>query len=179
MAGWRLYDESFSHMFVVILHQCPFWISCCCSETTAAGLDQECGVEEEPSAECLDYGRFLDQLTILRDVVGEQQGSAKKASMIDTLKNVKLSEPKVQEAKNSPELTAALLAAKEATEKNGITSPEARLAWETYEEIASSGTENAYGVNLTEECSVESGQEACQAMEELERVMPILLAMNK
>jgi hypothetical protein len=107
------------------------------------------------------------------------ESSKTKASLIDTLKNVKISEPSSAGAKSSPELTKALEEAKAATEKHGISSTEARLAWETYEEIASSGTENAYGINLVEECSVESGQEACRAMEELERVMPILLALSK
>ena len=101
---------------------------------------------------------------------------------MDALKNIKLAEPSSgasSAVSNSVELTAALQEAKLATEQHGIASPEARLAWETYEEIASSGTSNAYGINLAEECGIESGQEACKAMEELERVMPILLAMSK
>jgi len=147
------------------------------SQATKGSLDEECEVTEEPSAECLDYGRFLDQLTILRDTMTES--SKTKPSLIDTLKNVKISEPSSSGgAKNSPELEKALLEAKEMTEKKGITSPEARLAWETYEEIASAGTENAYGINLVEECGIESGQEACRAMEELERVLPILMAIS-
>lgn len=132
------------------------------SQATAGSLDTECPVEEEPSPECLDYGRFLDQLTILRDVVGETTKT--KSSLIDTLKNIKLSEPEPHPsaAANSPELDRALQEARVATDIHGIRSVEARLAWETYEEIAASGTENAYGVNLVEECSVEAGQEACQ-----------------
>jgi hypothetical protein len=53
-----------------------------------------------------------------------------------------------------------------------------QLAWETYEEIASSGTKNAVGINLMEECGIESGTEACKAMEELERVLPVLMALS-
>ena len=137
-------------------------------------------MSEEPSAECLDYARFLDQLTILRDSMSNTESKKTKSSLIDALKNIKLSKPtNGAPASNSPELTKALLEAKEATEQYGITSSEARLAWETYEEIASTGLENAYGINLAEECGIESGQEACKAMEELERVMPILLAMSK
>lgn len=150
------------------------------SQATAGSLDTECEVSEEPSAECLDYARFLDQLTILRDsMAAAQQKTGKTSRLIDALKNIKLSQPSSGAASNSPELAKALQEAKAATEQHGITSPEARLAWETYEEIASSGTENAYGINLAEECNIESGQEACKAMEELERVMPILLAMSK
>jgi len=93
-----------------------------------------------------------------------QETAKTKNSLIDALKNIKLSKPTSGAAANSPELTKALLEAKETTEKYGITSAEARLAWETYEEIASSGTENAYGINLAEECGIESGQDACQGM---------------
>jgi dihydropteroate synthase len=46
-------------------------------------------------------------------------------------------------------------------------------------EIASNSNENAVGVNLLEECSVESGIEACRAMEELQRVLPVLMAISK
>ena len=152
------------------------------SQAVAGSLDTECEVSEEPSAECLDYARFLDQLTILRDSMSSSNSQSKKtkSSLIDALKNIKLSKPtNGAPASNSPELTKALLEAKEATEQYGITSSEARLAWETYEEIASTGLENAYGINLAEECGIESGQDACKAMEELERVMPILLAMSQ
>ena len=137
---------------------------------------------EEPTPECLDYGRFLDELFILRDSMGETPDK-KKRSLADVLKNIKLTQPsdgKAGEYTNKPELDKALAEARAATEKFGITSPEAKLAWESYEEIASSGTENAYGtINLMEECSLESGLEACKAMEELERVLPVLLAISK
>ena len=150
------------------------------SEAAKGSLTEECEVAEEPTAECLDYGRFLDELYILRDLLGDKEQQEHKMSLADVLKNIKLSKPeaKAGEHTNSPELDAALAEARAATETHGITSPEARLAWETYEEIASTGTGNAVGINLMDECSIESGQEACQAMEELERVMPVLLAIS-
>jgi hypothetical protein len=92
---------------------------------------------------------------------------------------IKLEKPKSAKATSSKELTAALEAATKATKVHGIQSTEARLAWETYEEIASTGSENSVGINLMEECGIESGVDACRAMEELERVMPVLLAMTK
>ena len=141
-------------------------------------LDAECDISsDEISPECVDYGRFLDELFVLRDAMGPAPDN-KKASLADALKSIKLTAPESAQATSRPELTKALEEAKSATEKYGITSPEAKLAWETYEDIAASGTENAVGVNLMEECSLEAGLEACKAMEELERVMPVLLALS-
>jgi hypothetical protein len=141
-------------------------------------LDVECEVSDEVSIACLDYGRFLDELYVIRDLIGDK-GENKKSSLAETLKMIKLEKPKSATAPKSDKLTAALEEAKAATEEYGIASSQARLAWETYEEIASSGNDNAIGVNLIEECSVESGQEACKAMEELDRIMPVLLALSK
>jgi hypothetical protein len=139
-------------------------------------LDVECEVSEV-TPKCEEYGRFLDELFTIRDSLGEKQ-SNKKASLAETLKMVKLGKPESAPVVSSTELTVALEAAKAATAEHGVTSVEARLAWETYEEIASSGLGNAVGINLAEECSVEAGQDACKAMEELERVMPVLLALS-
>lgn len=141
-------------------------------------LDEECDISaEELSSQCLDYGRFLDELFIFRDAIGETADNKKK-SLADVLKNVKLTAPESAHATSSPELSKALEEAKLATEQHGISSSQAKLAWETYEDIAASGTQNAVGVNLMEECSLEAGLEACKAMEELERVMPVLLALS-
>ena len=137
---------------------------------------EECDVDAT-SVECQDYGRFLEELYTLRDAIGSPIDEKKK-SLVDVLKNIKLSKPEASKTSSSPELTEALESAKKATAEFGITSSQARLAWETYEEIASSGLDNAMGVSLTEECSVEAGQEACKAIEELERVMAVLLAVS-
>jgi hypothetical protein len=146
-------------------------------------LDQECEVEAV-SAKCEDYGRFLDELLTLRDSMSAANNNAPKQSFAETLKLVQLSPPEssVQPLAKSAELTMALDAAKAATTEFGIASPEARLAWETYEEIASSGDGiNAAGyINLAEECSIDSNaaMDACKAMEELQRVMPVLMALS-
>jgi len=122
----------------------------------------------------MDYAVFLDELFILRDKMGEQMQNKKKAGLVDALKVIKVDHAKGAPAKSSAELTAALEAAKAATAEHGIQSAEARLAWETYEEIASSGLDNAMGVSLDEECQFEYGSDSCKAIEELDRVMPIL-----
>ncbi|CAB9511233.1 expressed unknown protein [Seminavis robusta] len=148
------------------------------SEATKGSLDAECPVQEEVSLECMDYGTFMDQMKVVRDLTSEKNHKANQNGMASVLKNVKLATPQGAVGGSSPELERALLEARTATQEYGITSPEAKLAWETYEDIASSGTQNAMGTNLIDECSVEAGQEACEAMEELERVMPVLLAIS-
>jgi Xaa-Pro aminopeptidase len=126
----------------------------------------------------MDYSRFLDELYVIRDLIGDRKPSSKKSSLAQTLKLIQLSPPPSARANSSAQLTAALEDAKSATEQYGIASSQARLAWETYEEIAASGNDNAIGINLLEECSVESGQDACRAMEEMDRILPILLAIS-
>jgi hypothetical protein len=132
-------------------------------------------VEEEVSAKCEDYEKFLSELYTIRDLLKEK---GQKASLADTLKLIKMTKPEGVKVESSPKLTAALEGAKKATAEFGITSSQARLAWEEYEEIASSGLDNAIGINLEDVCSLESGQEACQAMEALERIMPVLQALS-
>lgn len=67
----------------------------------------------------------------------------------------------------------ALRAAKEAVAAHGADSAEAKLAWETLEEIASSDNSEAMAGALSdEECSLEdAAMEACMALEELNRVL--------
>lgn len=147
------------------------------SVATLPSLDQECEIETT-SSECADYGSFLEQLYTLRDSM--QHFENKKGSLIDTLKRIQIQPPNPTKALSSPELTMALEEAKQATEVHGVSSVEARLAWETYEDIAGgNGAQAAVGINLMEECSVEVGEEACRAMEELERILPVLLAISE
>ncbi len=149
------------------------------SEALKGSLVEECDVDELSPA-CLDYGRFLDELKTIQKMMADQADDRKKRNLVDVLKNVKLSASEGTKTTSSPQLTEALEKAKKATADNGITSSEARLAWETYEEIASSDrSERAMGVSLLDECSVESAQEACKAIAELDRVMGVLMAVQK
>jgi hypothetical protein len=144
-------------------------------------LDEECEVDATTD-DCRDYGRFLDELKILRDTIGtpyQTSSNGKRKSLIDVIKNIKLTPPPNTKTTSSPELLAALEQAKALTAAQGVTSPAARLAWESYEEIATAGRAgNAMTVSLAEECAVEAGLEACRGMEELERVMAVLLAVS-
>jgi hypothetical protein len=64
----------------------------------------------------------------------------------------------------------ALKEAKAATEKFGKDSNEAKLAWETVEEIASSDVSEAIKGSLEDECLVDT-IEACEAIEAMQTVL--------
>lgn len=150
------------------------------SPASKGSYETECDVNfgSAPAKECMEYAIFLDELYNLRDALSDKVEHRQKAGLLDALKVVKLQDRKGVPAKSSVELTAALKAAKAATSEHGIQSAEARLAWETYEEIASSGLDNAIGVALDDECQYEYGSESCKAIEELDRVLPILQSLK-
>lgn len=93
------------------------------------------------------------------------------------VKQVKLAVPEEKKGGGvaSPALTAALEEAKKITADKGLTSSEAKVAWETVEEIAASGSQaNALGGALSDdECLVDAAMEACAALEELNRVLEL------
>ncbi|KAL3945050.1 MAG: hypothetical protein SGBAC_000841 [Bacillariaceae sp.] len=95
------------------------------------------------------------------------------------IKPIKLSTTKTTTPKeDSDKLKEALKNARQQTQDFGIHSSEAKIAWETVEELSSSDrSENAMGGMLTpEECSVDaSSGDACEAMEELNRVLHMRL----
>jgi pantoate kinase len=140
------------------------------SAATKPGVEEECLTEESSSNECLEYSKKLSELEKL---VKEQQPLLNSMQMMaDELKSIKLATPTSRPAANSPQLKEALAAAKEVTDAKGITSSEARIAWETVEEIAAAGSSNAEGGSLSaEECLVDAAKEACIALEEFNRVL--------
>ncbi|CAM9275420.1 unnamed protein product [Pylaiella littoralis] len=73
-----------------------------------------------------------------------------------------------------PEIEVAEAAALEATKKFGATSPEARLAWDTYEEVAAADNSIASKVTLDEDCDVDHAkvcEEYKEQMNELEEIL--------
>ena len=128
-------------------------------------------VEEEISQACLEYGEKMGELQKyiaqhqLVDRVKEIQ------SMAEEIKAVKIKSRQGTPGHDSPQVRAALAEARAASDKYGPTSPEARVAWDNLEEVASAGLDNAMGPRLDEECLVDSAMEACQALEELNRVI--------
>ena len=94
-------------------------------------------------------------------------------NVAEEIKAIKLSAPKNTRSENNPKLQEALKQANMLTKAYGVRSSEAKVAWETVEEIASSGRiDNAMGGMLTpEECLVDAATDACEALEELNRVL--------
>ncbi|CAJ1934398.1 unnamed protein product [Cylindrotheca closterium] len=103
----------------------------------------------------------------------QQPAMAALNSMATDIEAIKLSAPKNTPAQENVQLQEAMDNAKRLTQAFGVHSSEAKVAWETVEEIASSGSiENAMGGMLTpEECLVDAASEACEALEELNRVL--------
>lgn len=92
--------------------------------------------------------------------------------LADELKGVKLAKPpSVSSGSDSAAMKEALAAAKAATEEHGMDSTEAKLAWETVEEIAASGTDGeAARATLDEECLIEL-IEGCEALEKFKAAL--------
>mmetsp|Transcript_18066 Transcript_18066/g.43741 ORF Transcript_18066/g.43741 Transcript_18066/m.43741 type:complete len:266 (+) Transcript_18066:48-845(+) len=85
------------------------------------------------------------------------------------LQALKIQAPENRPAPKSLALDKALQDAKSASIEYGKSSPEARLAWEDVEEIASAGLSSAFEVDdMTDECLLEAA-EICLALEELDR----------
>jgi hypothetical protein len=69
-------------------------------------------------------------------------------------------------------MVAALEEAKDLSSKFGASSTEAKLAWETVEDIASNSASEATKGDLSDECLIET-IEACEAIEEMQRVLHV------
>jgi hypothetical protein len=91
--------------------------------------------------------------------------------LAEEMQAIKLAKTPGKTALLSPAMKQALQAVNDTIEKYGKDSPEAKMAWEELDEIASSGNSNAIGKRLDEECLVESAMETCSALEELNRVL--------
>ena len=115
-----------------------------------------------------EYNEKLAELSRLIETEAPKLERVK--SLASEITAIKLANPKRIAGSDSPLLRQALEDAKKATEEYGVESSEAKLAWESVEEIASASNDNAMGVNLIDECLVEQ-IEACEGLEELTRVL--------
>mmetsp|Transcript_1691 Transcript_1691/g.4150 ORF Transcript_1691/g.4150 Transcript_1691/m.4150 type:complete len:235 (+) Transcript_1691:145-849(+) len=144
------------------------------SVATEPPADVECEVGEEGDAVSAWCEEYNEKISALEAVMKKQQPSldAIKA-MAEELRSVKLTSPEMKAGPPTVGLEAAIAEAKKATVDFGMQSTEARLAWEAVEEIASaSRTDNMTGGMITEdECLVDAAMEACQALEEFNRVL--------
>ena len=133
---------------------------------TGGVTDEECLVSEIEA--CQEYNQKLVELSRLIEDTAPKMDTVK--TLASEIKAIKLANPEIKAGADSPTLRKALKIAQQATEKYGVESSEAKLAWEDVEELAAAGTENSMGVNLLDECLVEE-IEACEGLEELQRVL--------
>jgi len=125
--------------------------------------EQECETTETDN-ECEEYE---DKLGALAALLEENKGQIEKVKNLSLeLKAIKMVDPASLSSVDTSTMRMALDEAKESTEKFGADSTEAKLAWETVEEIASSGRGEESRAPLYEECLSEA-VEACEAMDEL------------
>mmetsp|Transcript_15443 Transcript_15443/g.31900 ORF Transcript_15443/g.31900 Transcript_15443/m.31900 type:complete len:224 (-) Transcript_15443:750-1421(-) len=142
------------------------------------GLDTECEIEDDGamSAACEEYDAKMQELS---ELMGEYEDKLERLKTVTSdLSDIKMKAAKVPaKSGDSPALRAAIKeateAAKKASEEFGATSSEAKLAWETVEEVASSGLSNAMGGGLDQECLVEQASDACLALEELNKALKL------
>jgi len=136
--------------------------------------EQDCLIGDDvlPTEDCNDYVAGIDAIVAAQDTLldADQITSAAEKSLAESVKPVPLASSSTS-AGDSAELTdnlqVALGIAKKITAELGITSSEAKLAWENVEEIASSGVSQATKKLLSlEECEIEV-VDACEALEEL------------
>ncbi len=134
-------------------------------------LDDECDVETITD-ECLEYGQALDELQELIAANAMPEDKTFVKELASTVSPVKLTPPETGGAPKSSALEKALIEARKITSESGLTSPEAAIAWETVEQIAAAGNSNALGGTLSsDECFVEAAKEACEALEELHKIV--------
>ena len=157
-------------MLSLILTLSRFPLYCNSNAFDIPSLDSECLVEEDISKACLDYGDKLDELSQLLEQAKPQ--FSKLRSLARDMARIKLQPVQQAPASDSPELRQALSQATRITKEQGATSADAKIAWETVEEIASAGLQNSLGGRLMDdECLVETALDACLALEELNRVV--------
>jgi len=149
------------------------------SAAFAGGIgDEDCllGDDWAQPDECTDYVAGVEAIAAAQDTRLELDTiiAASEKSIAESIKPVSLASSS-SGGNDSAEVASGLLAAlenaKKITAELGITSSEAKLAWEDVEEIASSSTAEATKKALDlDECEVEK-IEACVALEELDRVL--------
>jgi len=141
------------------------------SDNSVAYKNSEKDALADPSKNKEMYDSFVE-LKKLGEIQRTQVESIKQVT--EQIKAIKIAGPASwnDEHTSNPMFEVALTEAKAMTEEHGIESTEAKLAWETLEEIASndSSVVMKQAIDAEEECLVEM-IEACEAMEELNNVL--------
>jgi len=130
-------------------------------------------INTEAPEECDDY---VSGVNAIAESLKNQETKFDNARMIaESVQPIKLSDVTPEAPKDSPAQIASMVEAldnaRRITNEQGIKSSAAKLAWEAVEEMGSNDLSEAMKKGLDpEECLVDKVQ-ACEAMEELDRVM--------
>mmetsp|Transcript_5889 Transcript_5889/g.8756 ORF Transcript_5889/g.8756 Transcript_5889/m.8756 type:complete len:233 (-) Transcript_5889:143-841(-) len=144
------------------------------SDNSAAYVHSEDDTLADPSENKVYYDKFLE-LKQLSELQKTHIDSVRQVT--ESIRAVKLSPPENKildegdEGRSDPILDHALSEAKRMTEEHGITSSQAKIAWEVVEEIASSDMSEAMKGSISEEDCLIEMIEACEAMDELNRAL--------
>mmetsp|Transcript_12044 Transcript_12044/g.25425 ORF Transcript_12044/g.25425 Transcript_12044/m.25425 type:complete len:202 (+) Transcript_12044:201-806(+) len=123
----------------------------------------------KPALKDAEYEGKVKALSQMLDKTKDELHQMKK--LADDLKGVKLAQPSVTaSAPDEPAMHRALASARAATEEFGANSVEAKLAWETVEEVAASTSADAIRGPLDEECLIEL-IEGCEALEKFKAAL--------
>jgi len=125
----------------------------------------------KPAVEDAEYEAKVKSLSQMLTKTKDELDKVK--DLADSLKGVKLASPPSGAATGGEAraMQDALAAAKVASEKHGEDSTEAKLAWETVEEIAASAADGeAAKATLDEECLIEL-IEGCEALEKFKEAL--------
>eukprot|EP00584_Thalassiosira_punctigera_P009008 CAMPEP_0172526172 /NCGR_PEP_ID=MMETSP1067-20121228/1134_1 /TAXON_ID=265564 ORGANISM="Thalassiosira punctigera, Strain Tpunct2005C2" /NCGR_SAMPLE_ID=MMETSP1067 /ASSEMBLY_ACC=CAM_ASM_000444 /LENGTH=206 /DNA_ID=CAMNT_0013309619 /DNA_START=85 /DNA_END=705 /DNA_ORIENTATION=- len=130
----------------------------------------------KPAVEDAEYESKVKALSQMLTKTKDELDQVRK--LADELKGVKIASAPSSSGQASPDQTdatkSALAAARAATEEHGMDSVEAKLAWETVEEIAAAATDGeASKASLDEECLIEL-IEGCEALEKFKSTLDAL-----
>ncbi len=110
----------------------------------------------------------MKALSLLLDEQKSQIEAVK--DLTSNIRQIKLVKPTSSPSPVSDAMAKAIGEAKAASVEFGKDSTEAKLAWETVEEIASSDLSEVMKNDLSDECLIET-IEACEAIEEMQKAL--------
>jgi hypothetical protein len=116
---------------------------------------------------------YEEKVQALSKILDEQKSQIESVKeLASSIRAIKLVQPESSPQPVSDAMVKALDEAKELSEKFGATSTEAKLAWETVEDIAQNDPSEAMKLDLSDECLVET-LHACEAIEELQKALQV------
>lgn len=121
----------------------------------------------------MDYeGKKEELAKTVQSIHKEQKDQLEKLKKLAMeMDAIKIATGESKKIAGSPAFDKALKDAKEIEQKYGVHSKEAMMAYAELEDVAAADNSNAYGPRLDEECLVDTAMEACQALDELNRVL--------